>query len=121
MNLTVEEWFDTVGVDLPARLEGVWDVVITTRKDLEWTGIFECLDIKLKESANMEDELEAAFSNWDSLDKSEQAHIKLLLNNKEWKKHPYVQLLHEKIERDKKARSEQAPDLPPEVELYEAE
>ena len=49
------------------------------------------------ENLKIEDELERALSNWGSLDRLEKAHIKILLRQKEWKDHPYAQLLREAI------------------------
>lgn len=100
-NLAVKEWFHELDLPFPSELESVSDEVITNRKDLERTGIFEALDLKIKESLGIEDELEKAYHNWDSLDILEKAHIKILINTKAVsKKHPYYILLKENIEQD---------------------
>lgn len=99
--LTIKQWFTKVHIPFPHVLESFSDEVITNRQDFERTGIFEALDLKIKESLGIEDELEKAYHNWDSLDILEKAHIKILINTKVVsKKHPYYILLKENIEQE---------------------
>jgi len=100
-NLTIKEWFAKLYLDFPQVLESVSNEFIHNRKDLERTGIFEALDLKIKESLGIEDEIEYAVHNWKKLEPLEKVHIKLLFETKAISKnHDYHILLKELIEQE---------------------
>lgn len=99
--LTIKEWFPEVDLPFPPELEPVSNQVITNEKDLRRIGIFEALDLKIKESLGIEDEIEYAVHNWDRLEPLEKDHIKILFATKAIsKKHPYYIFIKEYIEQE---------------------
>lgn len=97
--MTVKEWFEEVGLRFPplnSDLEKDADIVITNRKDLERTGIFEDLEYELKKELRIDDELEYYYYTDDKLDSFDITRIKSLI--REYPNHSKSVLLKEKLQ-----------------------
>jgi len=107
--LTTKEWYNKYEIEFPKSLESETNLVIETLVDLERTGIFEVLDLEIKEGLKIQDELEDSYHNWDKLNNFEKnkINIKLKTDDKKYiKNHPYYILMLEKVNRDKSINSE---------------
>ena len=94
--LTIKEWYEKMELEFPKVLELEADMVITNRKDLERTGIFEDIEYNIKRELGIDDELENYYHTTEKLTTTDIWHINNLL--RENPNHQYSVLLKEKLQ-----------------------
>ncbi|GAG98377.1 unnamed protein product, partial [marine sediment metagenome] len=98
---TFREWFEELGLEMYSDQDIEADEVVFTRKSFERAGIFERLDIKIKNALSIEDMIETAYRNWDTLDSWEKTEIRIKVNSADGYDHPYAQLIRERLKQEK--------------------
>jgi len=93
--LTTKEWFERIEIKFPEALEKEANDVIENRYNLRRTGIFEDLELLIKEQLQIEDVYEYYYK-LDKLEPFDITKIKTLIY--ENPEHPYSILLKEKID-----------------------
>lgn len=93
--LTIKEWYEKMELEFPQILEPEADRIITNRKDLERTGIFEDIEHNITREIGIEDEIERLCYATE-LTPFDINHAKNLI--RENPNHPYSFLIKEKIQ-----------------------
>jgi len=103
--LTVEEWFDEIGLECSRLLEIEKEKVVLDVKHLTRTGIFADMDLKIKRILKIQDSFEYAVDNFEILEPYEKTRLESLINTPEGKDIQYAQLLREIFIREKQKRA----------------
>jgi len=100
MTFSIKDWYEYIKLPFPIEYEDVKHERIETRQELDRIGIFEALDLKIKDVLKVLDFLEYAYVNFEKLDAEDKVYLRLKVYGSE-REHEYAQLLREKLERDK--------------------